>query len=426
MKYLLLISFCFLVECSFCQSPISTNDSVELVWKTLKGAAFPATIQKKQLIYFTNDLITDTLELTIPKGKITETNISIAIKTASNKRIVSYTVPTKFFSGGAFNFASISNELPIDEILAIRKQRTLATSKSAIESSTKKTIDSIFNNITVSAADLAYLQSTNGFYSEYELLFKTLLNSKKRKALRQIIDHNISISVISNGERTYENYIAYSAKDKRVIQFAAVGVNYSFSESQVRKDPSIEIWRTLKGASFTETITKKQLVYFSDKNKKDTLMLTVPKGRIDKTIIQFAVKSALNKTVMQFSLHANDFGYGYFDQITGDGQLPPGVYEFHKQRILRDSKFSIQAFAINKIDSFFNKLIVDEIELESCLHFGNFDKDEEKLFMTLLNDNHPKAIKVFMEDEELPYIDWYYMAYSPQKKHGVRIAYRRD
>jgi hypothetical protein len=426
MKYLLLIIFCCLIEYSFCQLPISKEDSVELVWKNLKGATFPETIQKKQLIYFTSELLYDTLELTIPKGKIAETNIKIEVRTASKRKIVSYTVPTKFFSGGAFNLASISNELPIDEILAIRKQRTLATSKEDIESSTKKTIDSIFNNITVSAADFAYLQSTNGFYSEYELLFKTLLNSKKRKAIKQIIDHNISISDISNGERTYENYIAYSIKDKRVIQFAAVGVNYAFSESQVRKDPSIEIWKTLKGASFTETITKKQLVYFSDKNKKDTLMLTIPKGRIDKTIIQFAVKSALNKTVMQFSLHASEFGYGYFDQITGDGQLPPGVYEFHKQRIIRDSKSSIQEFAINKIDSFFNELIVNEMELESCLHFGNFDKDEEKLFMTLLNDNHPKAIKVFIEDEELPYIDWYYMAYSPQKKHGVRIAYRRN
>ncbi len=421
MKYLLLISFCCLIEFSFCQLPISKDDSVELVWKNLKGASFPATIQEKQLIYFTSDLIADTLELTIPKGKIAETNIKIEVRTSSKKRIVSYTVPTKFFSGGAFNLASISNELPIDEILAIRKQRTLATSKAAIELSTKKTIDSIFNTILVDTSDLASLYSTNSFFKEEESLVKTMVNSKKRKALKEITDYNIS-----NGEKTYENYIAYSIKDKKVIQFAAVGVNYTFSESQLRKDPSIEIWKTLKGASFTEKITKKLLFNFSDKNKKATLVLTIPKGRIDTTNINISVMSSANKILYDYSMSSKLFAYGFFDQVSNEGQTPPGVIEFHEQRIIRDSKSSIQQFTLNKIDSFFNKLIVNEMELEGCLHFGNFDKDEEKLFMTLLNDDNPKAIKIFFEDEELPYIVWYYRAYSPQKKQVVRIAYRRD
>ena len=196
----------------------------------------------------------------------------------------------------------------------------------------------------------------------------------------------------------------------------------SFGQLPDANDPSFKAWKTLKAASFATTIKERQFLYFSSTVKKDTLELTIPKGKIINTEITITVKSFDKKNIFQFTIPSYLFAYAVFEIESIPQGLEADEYNMmYNKRIMFTSKLAIEQFTKSKIDSFFNHIIVDEIGLENCLNLNTYNESESELFMAALNDQKPQAIKV-ISDEGEGIINGEYVAYSIKKKAVVRIA----
>jgi len=197
----------------------------------------------------------------------------------------------------------------------------------------------------------------------------------------------------------------------------------SFGQLPGEKNPTDQVWKTLNGASFSTSIKKRQYLYFSSTVKKDTIELTIPKGKIKNAQITITIKSFDHKNIFQSTIPCYLFAFGAFDVESIPKEISTDEYNaIYNKKILSTSKLAIEQFTKSKIDSFFNHIIVNGIELENCLNLKTYDESESELFMTVMNDQKPQAIKM-ISDEGEGVINGEYLAYSLKKKAVVRIAW---
>ena len=197
----------------------------------------------------------------------------------------------------------------------------------------------------------------------------------------------------------------------------------SFGQLPGEKDPSDQVWKTLNGASFSTSIKKRQYLYFSSTVKKDTIELTIPKGKIKNAQITITIKSFDHKNIYQNNIPCYLFAFAAFDVESIPEGLEADVHNMmYKKRIMSTSKLAIEQFTKSKIDSFFNHIIVNDIELENCLNLKTYVESESELFMTVINDQKPQAIKMISDVGE-GVINGEYLAYSRKKKAVVSIAW---
>jgi hypothetical protein len=196
-----------------------------------------------------------------------------------------------------------------------------------------------------------------------------------------------------------------------------------FSQLPGSKDPTTEVWKTLKGASFPSIVKKKQDLYFSNTTKKDTIEITIDKGKISNAKLTVTIRSFDRKKLFQYSLPCSLFAYGVFNVDNISREISSDEYNaIYQKRILSTTKSSIEQFTKAKIDSFLNLIVVNEMDLERCLHLKTYDEYEQKLFMTILNDQKTFAFKWLDLDDE-GNVSCEYYAFSPSKKVPVRIGW---
>ncbi len=207
-----------------------------------------------------------------------------------------------------------------------------------------------------------------------------------------------------------------------VFLFCMIAV-IGFSQLPGAKDPTTEVWKTLKGASFSSVVKKKQYMHFSNAIMKDTLEITIDKGKISNAKLTVTIRSFDRKKLFQYSVPCSLFAYGAFNVDNISTEISSDEHNaIYQQRILSTTRTNIEQFAKAKIDSFLNLIVVNEMDLEKCLHLKTFDESEQQLFMTILNDQKTNAIKWLDVDDEGNVTCQFY-AFSPSKKNPVRIGW---
>ena len=184
--------------------------------------------------------------------------------------------------------------------------------------------------------------------------------------------------------------------------------------------------KSCKGAIFPKAIIRKLAIGFSGADQKDTLLMIVPAGKISDTYVSFKVKTAKQKVLFSSDVPTKFFAYGVYALghiAKNTEELSGEVY--NEKTINAQSAKSIEQYTRNQLDSFFNKIIASNFELESHLLLKSYSIEAEQLFMRSLNDPLLYPVFIFPEVEwDEGFIDYVGFAFDPNKKQFVRVFMR--
>lgn len=177
-----------------------------------------------------------------------------------------------------------------------------------------------------------------------------------------------------------------------------------------------KVRETLNGASISKSIKKNRTIFFSDKKKQDTIILTVPVGLISKSSSLLTIRSFDNKTIFNESFRTDYFSRGVFepDTIPAGGQE---VYEAYLNKYIASlTKANFEDYTKNKINSFLKDITVSKTDLMQAISFGSVvDKD---LLKTITANPNSKVVWLpcFECDGGVRYF-----AYSPNKAKAIKF-----
>jgi hypothetical protein len=140
-----------------------------------------------------------------------------------------------------------------------------------------------------------------------------------------------------------------------------------------------EVMTTLRGASISKQIAKAKTLLFSNTNKQDTIVLTVPVGLINQSSSRISIKTFDNRTIYSESFKTYYFIRGVFEPDS----IPEGGQEFYeayiKKYAISLTKEKFEDYAKIKINAFLKNIKVTKLDLrQPFLYDGIADKDVYK------------------------------------------------
>ena len=181
------------------------------------------------------------------------------------------------------------------------------------------------------------------------------------------------------------------------------------------------IFKTLKGATFPETIRIARTIAFSDSINKDTFLLIIPPGQITKTVTSLKIIAADSNIIYEDSFKTSYLVSRFYYLSQPAGEHTQEEYEKYQLTYINSiTKLQFEDSALKWANEFFDNVLCDEVEIR------NISKNEENIVdKELFNEitsskNRYIWFPLFGADEGTNYI-----GYS-QKRHKACVIMSSD
>lgn len=151
-----------------------------------------------------------------------------------------------------------------------------------------------------------------------------------------------------------------------------------------------KIRATLQGAGISRQMVKTRMLFFSDPKKRDTIILTVPRGLISQSNSSLKIKTADNRIILDQRIKTYYFIRGIFlpDSIPPGGQK---VYETYINKYTTSlTKEKFENYANRKINAFLKENTLSKTELADAKLYGTVV--DKEMYKKVFTDSNPKVI----------------------------------
>jgi hypothetical protein len=174
--------------------------------------------------------------------------------------------------------------------------------------------------------------------------------------------------------------------------------------------------QTLRDASFSRQIVVKRTVFFSSRDKQDSVILIVPAGLIRQTHSSLLIKTVDKRIIFNEQVKTNYFIRGIFEPDS----IPPGgqdIYETYITKYITSlTKDQFENYAKNTISNFLNDITISKSQLKQAISNGTIV--DKELYKNIREYSNVGVIwfPCFQCDEGTRYF-----AYSSKKASAVKF-----